>query len=236
MIGTDALVHALKQIARDEVGPIIASTWGYVAAYDADNNLIQAVLPTFREMGQVGLQPAVTDWIQLGTPTTLGQFTPQAVNATPANPTGGDQVLITIMSSQTGISVAACCFNNNSFPCGGNAAQGEHYLASLGGKSIKWGQDQIIINAGSTPVAIEGSQVTHHHTLDTFLTAFAAACTAAGSSPLTGTDLGSIITALMSPPGVADITDTAGNAGTTPSAVDVGQGAQDFFAPSAGGS
>ena len=124
---------------------------------------------------------------------------------------------------------------NQSYQPPGGVQPGERIIQGQGGKSLKWGQSALIANGGSTPVAVEGSTVTHDHTLTAFLTAFAAACTAAGSAPpLTGIALGEIISTLISP--ATGSTDTAGNGGTTPAAVDVGQGAQDFHAPGPGGS
>ena len=221
MIDADDLIHLIKQVARDEVGTPTLVTWGYVSAYDASTHSIRAILPTFRTPGPNGLQAIQTDWIQLGTPWSGNgfgdQMSPYAAGATQSNPAGGEQVQISIVSTVTGASVATAMLYNQSYQPPGGVQPGERIIQGQGGKSLKWGQSALIANGGSTPVAVEGSTVTHDHTLTAFLTAFAAACTAAGSAPpLTGIALGEIISTLI--------------------AVDVGQGAQDFHAPGPGGS
>lgn len=234
-MGVDDLVRAMKQVARDEVGHQAIATWGYVSAYDSDTHSIKAILPSFRSTGANGeLEPIETDWIQLGTPWSgdgFGdQMAPYAAAATPDNPAGGEQVQITIVSSATGASVATAMLFNTSFSPPGGVDAGERIIQSQAGKSVKWG-DKIIVNGGSTPVAVEGSTATHTHPLSALLNALETAVTSAAipSGPAAGAVLAATLATALTT--LASTMNTDSKA----AAIDSGQGAQDFVAPSAGG-
>lgn len=103
----------------------------------------------------------------------------------------------------------------------------------------------VSVNGGSIPVAVEGSTVTHYHglaalfsVLATEITTYTTANPPSGASMGT-TDLAAIFAAVATTLATgASGTDIAGNSafgGLTPAAVDAGQGAQDFVAPSPGG-
>lgn len=236
-IGADSLVHLIKQLARDEVGHQTFATWGYVAAYDVATHSIKAVLPTFRATGPNGeLQPIVTDWIQLATPWSgdgFGdQMSPYAAAATPQDPSLGEQVQISIISSTTGASVATAMLFNTKYPPPGGINPGERILKSQAGNFVLIGQDQVqisadaksvvvnqddvVINGGDTPVAVEGSTATHDHGLATLIAAINTGLSAAASGTYTPVSP-SIVTA------------------ETAAAIDAGRGAQDFLAPAPGG-
>jgi hypothetical protein len=250
-LGADELLHLIREVARTEAIPDVINTWGYVAAYDVDTHSIKAVLPTFRTTGPGGvLQPVVTDWIQLGTPWAgdgFGdQMAPYAASATPANPGAGEQVQIAIISGATGASYAPAMLFNQTYGPPGGIAPGERIIQSQGGKSVKFGIDQVIVNAGETPVAVEGSTVTHEHGLYSYNTVLAGLINDLSTLDPPITTVAELIPALVTiftelagtEPVPASITDVAGNmeeGAVTPAAVDVGQGAQDFFAPSPGG-
>lgn len=119
---------------------------------------------------------------------------------------------------------------------------GDRAIYAKGDWLIRAGSGKIQLGStgagGTTPTAVEGSYVTHAHTLTTFLALLAAEiATYISANPSTAamcglTDVAAVFAAL-----VAAQTDIAGNplaGGLTPSATDVGQGAQSVLLPAPG--
>jgi hypothetical protein len=235
----DALLHTIKQVAREEMGHVKHNTLGYVSAYDVDTHSVRLVVPSFRVRGPSGeLEAYQTDWIPLGTPWAGDGFgdqvSPFAAAASPASPGAGEQVILQLIEEDNGFSVAGCFFFNTAYPPPGGIDPGERILKSQGGKSLKLGNDALVANEGSTPAAVEGSTVTHEHSLVALLTSLGSAIAALPT--ITPTALGAIFTAAAVP---ATVTDTAGSlahGALTPAAVDSGAGAQDVLLPGPGDS
>lgn len=225
VLEADDFVHLARQVAQDQLGVIQLATWGYVAGYDANTNTIQAVVPTFRKPDPLTGEPipVVTGWIPLGTPWAgdgIGmQFSPKKQSATPQDPTQGEQVLILVIERTTGVSVSACMFFNNPFPVIDTSLQpGEGIIKSGGGATLKLDANgKVILQGGSTPVAVEGSKTSgHQHGLAALVAAINTACAGCAG-----------FLAIPVTPEIQSDTQTDGIA--------AGQGAQDVLAPAAGG-
>ncbi len=176
----DELLHLIKQVCRDEMGDGQRTTLGYISAYDSPTHQVKVMIPTFRTSDADGNpQPVVTDWIPLGS-VWVGngfgmQIAPYYAAATAANPGSGEQVQLVVIDDENGLSVAAQYFYNTTFPPPGGLQPGEALLQHQSGRSIKFtAGGKIVVNGGSTPVAVEGSGVD--------LTALVAAINSACSS------------------------------------------------------
>lgn len=239
MISADDFVLLIKQTAQEQIGSVRTATLGYVAGYDPTTATITAVVPSYCSPDpQTGAPtPVVVGPIRLGTSWAgngIGlQVAPAKAGATPQDPTQGEPVLIVQLGHGTGISVAAVMLFNATFaPPDTALAAGDAILKGAGGATIKLQGGNIVIQGGSTPVAVEGSKTTHQHGLSTFVDALVTALNTDGSAPLTGTSLAAIFSGLTpAPPAPSTaVTDSAD------APVVAGQGAQDVLAPGPGGS
>jgi hypothetical protein len=237
-------VAVFKMIVKD-AGSRIHAAWGYVANYDPATNQVQVTLPSYQQgwvpNNAAQNAPLVSPWMPLGTPYAGKSYGFECY------PDLNVPCLELVIDEATGSSLSAVLFHNNTFPAIGGLQQGECQLVSKAGKSLKFtAGGQTVFNGGSTPVAVQGSTVTHAHGLYAYNTTVAAALTSLASSPpatiaLLIPALAAIFTTLagLTPPLTpTSVTDTAGAALTnaTSAAVDSGQGAQDILMPSAGGS
>jgi hypothetical protein len=250
----DDLIALIRGIARDEIGvQNITRLWGYVDGYDPINNNVQVLLPQlqrglFTSTGQV-----VSPWLPLATPMVGPGY------GLRYSPPVGTPCYVEVIDTDNGaMACAGLLYNvaNAPFPgkfFGEDLAAGELEVVGPGGASLgiklstqyngsAYAGTALYLNGANapadaaTPIAVEGSCVTHGHTLYIFIQALTAALNVIGATPLTGTSLATVFAGLT---GANAMTDTAGDESlgpqvTTHAAIDTGQGVQSVLSLPAG--
>jgi hypothetical protein len=247
--GFQDLTGVIRAIARDELATSTRAAWGYVVAYDPTTALVQVRLPVYQDPSTSTI--ATTPWIPLGSPYVGGSYGLECY------PELGTPCLVYIVETQSGAGLAAVLLHNKNVQAPGIAVNpGEFAVSTKSGSVLYMDQDgnvevhakNLKVTASSevtlstqtgadTPVAVEGSTVTHYHTLETFVTGLIAAFSAKPSAPtLTSGAIATILSTAFPafPAESAALTDIAGTEGTTVSQVDAGAGAQNVLAPPPG--
>lgn len=113
----DEFAHLIRQAAQQDAGDYRPHVFGHIASYDPLLHRVRCMIPSMSdEDGSVLLSP----WMQLGVPfgsTGSGFQYIYKGGATVDNPTGGEQVLISVFDKARGVAAVPCMFYNpNSRP------------------------------------------------------------------------------------------------------------------------
>jgi hypothetical protein len=229
-------VALMRMIARDELGQGVHAAFGYIQNYYTATGTADIALPSYQN--PLTAKPLIAQNVAVGSPFVGSGYGLEIY------PEVGTPCLLVVVNKDSNITVSATLLWNQANQPVGGLNPGELRITSKSGSRVYFdGNGNVKINNGSTPVAVEGSKVTHIHGLSVFFAALAAeiaayiAANPPSAASMGATDLAAIFAALamtMAGPPVTG-TDIAGTNGPTPSAVDSGQGAQDVLAPTPGG-
>lgn len=172
MSGFDELSHILKQGAQQQWQEQRPFAFGHIASYDPATGRCRCIVPTLR--GEDGT-PVLTPWIKLGTGYSGNGFGLQVCpegGASYENPTAGEPVLLCIVDSESGTTVAGMMlFNDNTMPPFPNIQPGEAGMKASTGSFLYLHQDNSVeinttenngvvnINAGSGDVNVNTTGV-----------------------------------------------------------------------------
>jgi hypothetical protein len=109
----DELHHLMRQMGGQ--GGSQSHVYGHISSYDPATHRIKAIIPSYMDSEEGA--PRETGWMPLGSPMVGGGFGLQLApsgGATSANPTGGEQVLISVLDGNQGIIAVPVMFFTNS--------------------------------------------------------------------------------------------------------------------------
>ena len=103
----DEFIHLFKLSAEQQVGDLRAYQVGHIASYDLEKNAVRVLFPSIQNENGV---PAVSPWIQLGSPW-VGKDSGFQIHpiggSTFEEPTKGEQVLVCMVEREAGLSFVA---------------------------------------------------------------------------------------------------------------------------------
>lgn len=168
----DQFMHLLKQGAQQQTQEIRPFVFGHIANVDPTTSRIRAVLPTLR--GDDGT-PVLTPWMKLGTIFSGNGYGFQVApkgGASLENPTAGEQVLVSIVDSGSGVTLSAVMtFSDAQPPPFPDLVGGECGLMADGGSFVKLkadksitidtstGNGNVIVNAGTGKTTVNADEV-----------------------------------------------------------------------------
>lgn len=159
----DDLTNTLLQVAQQQFGDRIQCVTGFVSSYDPSSHRVRCIVPSWFNPGSSEL--TLTGWIPLASQWTGNgwgmQFAPFG-GATQTNPTGGEQVLLTVYSDRNGTYIGtALLWSDKVAVALPTLAAGEGVLKHSSGSALYFRADgSVLIQSAAGLTATVGGDLT----------------------------------------------------------------------------